>query len=170
VDHASSFVYVTFHSSEAAAELVCWKAEFEQFSARFNVQIWNIRADNGVYSAQLFRISCLWHQQHLTFCGVGAHWQNGIAECFIGTVTQQARTILLHAIATQCKNSKPKPHMNSSPGRFLPGPYQTFEFLAPQLMSCTRRYRMVHPMAGASQGHGLVCTSGSLIVTQVPFH
>ncbi len=30
VDHASSFVYVTFHSTKAAAELVCSKLEFEQ--------------------------------------------------------------------------------------------------------------------------------------------
>jgi hypothetical protein len=29
---------------------------------------------------------------------VGAHWQNSIAECFIGTITQWARTILLHAM------------------------------------------------------------------------
>jgi hypothetical protein len=99
VDHASSFVYVTFHPSKAATELVRSKAEFEQFAGRFNVTIRNIRADNGVYSAQLFKDACLRQQQNLTFCAVGAHWQNGIAERFIGTITQRARTILLHAMA-----------------------------------------------------------------------
>jgi hypothetical protein len=63
------------------------------------VKIQNIRADNGVYSAQLFKDACLRNQQNLTFCAVVAHWQNGIAEHFIGTITQRARTILLNAMA-----------------------------------------------------------------------
>jgi hypothetical protein len=95
----SSFVYFTFHSSKAATELVKSKIEFEQYASRFNVKIENIRADNGIYTAQLFRDSCMKNQQNLTFCAVGAHWQNGTAEQFIGTVTQRARTILLHAMA-----------------------------------------------------------------------
>jgi len=99
VDHATAFVYVTFHSTKAATELVKSKLEFETFADRFNVRIRNIRADNGVYAAQLFRDACLKKQQNLTFCAVGAHWQNGIAERFIGTITQRARTILLHAMS-----------------------------------------------------------------------
>jgi hypothetical protein len=99
VDHATSFVYVTFHASKAATELARSKSEFEHFASRFNIWIKNIRADNGVYSAQLFRDACTKNQQNLTFCAVGAHWQNGIAERFIGTITQRARTILLHAMA-----------------------------------------------------------------------
>jgi hypothetical protein len=35
----------------------------------------------------------------LTFCAMGAHRQNRIAEQFIGTITQCARTILLQAMA-----------------------------------------------------------------------
>jgi len=91
VDHMS-----TFHSSKAATELVHSKSEFEHYAAQFNVKIQNICADNGVHSAQLFKVQ---NQQNLTFCAVGAHWQNGIAECFIGTITQWARTILLNAMS-----------------------------------------------------------------------
>jgi hypothetical protein len=98
VDHMPTFVYITFHASKAATELVRSKTEFEQYAARFNIKISYIRADNGVYSAQLFRKACLKQQQNLTFCAVGAHWPNGIAEWFIGTITQCARTILLHAM------------------------------------------------------------------------
>jgi hypothetical protein len=98
IDHASSLVYVTFHQTKAVSELLSSKAEFEQWAARYNVSIKAIRADNGVYAAQAFKHSCMQKQQKLTFCVVGAHWQNGIAERFIGTITKRARTILLHAM------------------------------------------------------------------------
>jgi hypothetical protein len=99
IDHYSQFVYVTMHESKKAEELLRSKHEFEDFSARYGVSIKNIRADNGVYTAKIIHDSCLKKQQNLTFCAVGAHWQNGIAERFIGTVVQRARTVLLHAMS-----------------------------------------------------------------------
>jgi|NOAtaT_6_FD_contig_21_10742647_length_285_multi_3_in_0_out_0_1 hypothetical protein len=60
------------------------------------IKIKNIRANNGVYTAKLFQESCARSQQHLTFCAVGAHWQNRIAERFIGSITQQECTILFY--------------------------------------------------------------------------
>jgi hypothetical protein len=99
VDHATSFVYTTFHTSKAASELLASKKEFEMWAAQFNVKIQTIRADNGVYTAQSFKHACTQNQQLLTFCGVGAHWQDGIAERFIGSITERARSILLHAMA-----------------------------------------------------------------------
>jgi len=98
IDHMSSLVYVTFHPSKAVSELLRSKQEFKEWASRYNVSIKSIRADNGVYAAQAFKDSCMKHQQKLTFCAIGAHWQNGIAERFIGTVTERARTILLHAM------------------------------------------------------------------------
>ena len=35
--------------------------------------------------------------QTITFCGVGAHHQNGVAERHIRDITESARTMLLHA-------------------------------------------------------------------------
>ena len=35
--------------------------------------------------------------QTITFCGVGAHHQNGVAEQRIRDITKNARTSLLHA-------------------------------------------------------------------------
>ncbi len=99
IDHYSQFVYVTMHETKKAEELLRSKQEFEEFAQRYGVNIKNIRADNGVYTAKMIHESCQKKQQNLTFCAVGAHWQNGIAEQFIGTVVQRARTILLHAMA-----------------------------------------------------------------------
>jgi len=91
-------VYASFHETKASNELLSSKADFESFAARYNVKIKAIRADNGVYAAKCFRDSCLKQQQDLSFCAVCAHWQNGIAERFIGTITEKACTILLHAM------------------------------------------------------------------------
>ncbi len=99
IDHFSRFVYVTMHESKKAEELLRSKQEFEAFAAQHGMTISNIRADNGVYTAKLYQDDCAKKQQCLTFCAVGAHWQNGIAERFIGSIVQRARTILLHAMA-----------------------------------------------------------------------
>jgi len=99
IDHFSRFVFPTFHETKAASELVASKREFQNFAARYNIKIKKIRADNGVYAAGQFQVSCEEDGQDLTFCAVGGHWQNGVAERHIGVVTQTARTLLLHAIS-----------------------------------------------------------------------
>jgi len=98
IDHYSKFIFPTFHETKAAAELIASKQAFQDFAARYQIKIKKIRADNGVYSSDPFQVSCAEHQQDLSFCAVGGHWQNGVAECFIGVITQMARTILLHAV------------------------------------------------------------------------
>ena len=99
MDHFSRFVYVTIHETKEATESVKSKQEFQDYAARFGVKLKNIRADNGVYAAKLFQDFCAKNQHHLTFFAVGAHWQNGIAEHFIGTIQSMANTILLHGMA-----------------------------------------------------------------------
>ena len=99
IDNYYSFIYVTMHESKEAIELVKSKCEFESFAAKYNIPIQHIRADNGAYSAAAFKISCDARHQKLSFCAVGSHWQNGIAEGAIGVVQSHACTILLHAIA-----------------------------------------------------------------------
>jgi hypothetical protein len=41
--------------------------------------------------------SLLEENQGITYCGVNAHWQNGIAERRIRDLKEQSRTILIHA-------------------------------------------------------------------------
>ena len=87
------------HESKAAAELIKSKVEFEAFAGKFNVKIRSIRADNGVYSASIFRIACDAQHQKLSFCAVGLHQQNGKAERTIGVIQTTSRSLLIDAIA-----------------------------------------------------------------------
>ena len=54
-------------------------------------------ADNGRYAEKDFKEAVTFADQTITFCGVGAHHQNEIAETAIKKDTLQARTLLLHA-------------------------------------------------------------------------
>jgi len=51
-----------------------------------------------VFTTKLFRDACNSQHQQLTLCGVNAHHQNGITERFIRTITERARTMLIHAM------------------------------------------------------------------------
>lgn len=53
--------------------------------------------DNGVYKSNEFRNELRLRGQEIELCGVGAHHQNGIAERAIRTVSESARTMMLHA-------------------------------------------------------------------------
>ncbi len=75
------------------------KHEFQAFTARYNIKIKAIRADNGAYASQLFKASCDLDQQDLSFCAVSGHWQNRVAERHINMSMQTAHTILLYAMA-----------------------------------------------------------------------
>ena len=99
VDNYSKLIFVTMHQSKDARELLQSKRDFEVFCRQHGVTIKTLRADNGIYAANSFQTSCSTSGQSLTFCGVGSHWQNGLAERAIGMIQATARTILLHAMA-----------------------------------------------------------------------
>ena len=74
------------------------KKEFEHRCAVRGIKVKHYHADNGRFAEPAFVKECERCGQDLTFCGVGAHHQNGIAERKIKDVTLISRTILLHAM------------------------------------------------------------------------
>ena len=55
------------------------------------------RTDNGIFAANEFKNDCERLDQEITFSGVGAQHQNGIAERNIKTVAYWARANMLRA-------------------------------------------------------------------------
>jgi len=97
VDHMSDLVYVHLMRSTTQEETLAAKTAYERYGATHGVTIKRYHADNGRYAEQPFRDACAQANQELTFCGVGAHHQNGIAENHVKQLTLGARTLLLHA-------------------------------------------------------------------------
>jgi hypothetical protein len=61
------------------------------------VRIQHYHADNGRFADNGFMNAVKKQQQTIYFCGVNAHFQNGIAVKRIIDLQEQARTMILHA-------------------------------------------------------------------------
>ena len=96
-DHFSDFIFCHLQCSSGHEETLSAKWSFERFARDCSVTISSYRADNGRFAEQAFRDECDLQQQSISFCPVGAHHQNGIAEASIKHSTLGSRTILLHA-------------------------------------------------------------------------
>jgi GAG-pre-integrase domain len=97
VDHFSNLSYVHLQSTTNAIETLEAKLEFERFASTFGIRIQHYHADNGRFAETLWKEDVRKHKQRLTFCGVGAHHQNGRAEKRIRDIQDMARTSLIHA-------------------------------------------------------------------------
>jgi transposase InsO family protein len=97
VDHASDLSYVYHQTSRTSEETLKSKLAFEKFAASHGVNIKHYHADNGRFKDKIFSKSIQEKGQTISFCGVGAHHQNGIAEKRIGDLQRRATTLLLQA-------------------------------------------------------------------------
>jgi hypothetical protein len=73
------------------------KRAFERFAAEHGVKIARYHCDNERFADTAFVRSCEESRQKLTFCGVNAHFQNGIVERAIRNLSKSAQKQLLHA-------------------------------------------------------------------------
>ena len=97
VDLATGRVKVHHQTSLNAAETIGSKSKFEQEARQYGVKVQNYHCDNGTFTARDF-VNHVWNQeQGISFSGVGAKFQNGVAESAVRTSTYMARTMMLHA-------------------------------------------------------------------------
>ena len=98
IDYFTGYTYVALMRDLTAESTLAAKKEFEHRCAVRNITVEHYHADNGRFAEPAFVNECKRCNQKLTFCGVGAHHQNGIAERKIKDVTLIGRTILIHAM------------------------------------------------------------------------
>jgi hypothetical protein len=68
-------------------ETLMAKHAYEKFLASLGIDSKAYHADNGWFADKGFRDDCIANNQSSTFCGVGSHHQNGIAEIKIKDIT-----------------------------------------------------------------------------------
>ncbi len=97
VDHYSDVDYVHLQESTSAEDTIEAKRCFERFSLDRGVKVQHYHADNGIFASRSFREEVQKSGQTLSFCGVGAHHQNGVAERRIQDLSDSTRASLAHA-------------------------------------------------------------------------
>ena len=98
VDHGSDFDYVHLMRDLSLPETLLAEAAMEKTMAQAGRTVKHYHADNGRFADNGFVEAINSKDQKTTFCGVGAHHQNGIVENKNKLLTNGARTLLLHGI------------------------------------------------------------------------
>ena len=97
LDHYTRHIHVHLMRDQSQDSTLEAKAAYERHANTFDVAIKAYRADNGRFAEERFREEIKRCLQDITYCGVGAHHQNGAVERAIKDLTLITRTLLLHA-------------------------------------------------------------------------
>jgi hypothetical protein len=97
LDHYSRLKCVHLMTRLTSEETMEAKQAFEHFAKQHGVHILHYHCNNGRFADNAFKNGYSAKGQRLTFCGVNAHFQNGIAEKAIRDFQDSAQKQLLHA-------------------------------------------------------------------------
>lgn len=84
VDQATRFSFVYLQKTATADKTLDVKKAFKACAAHQGIQVQAYHADNDIFKANAWVKQCITDRQRLTFAGVNAHHQNGLAERYIG--------------------------------------------------------------------------------------
>ena len=96
-DHGTRYIQVEHQLGFSAVETIRAKQNYEQQAMDNGVIIQSYLTDSGAFKANSFVQHIREHTQRLQYCGTNAHHQNGVAERAIRTVSDMARSMILHA-------------------------------------------------------------------------
>jgi hypothetical protein len=96
VDHHTDYTYVHLMRNTTAETTLEAKNAYEHLLQTFGHKVLAYHADNGRFAEKVFVQDVKDKAQNITYCGVGSHHQNGIAERLIRTLGEDARTMLAH--------------------------------------------------------------------------
>ena len=97
VDHATRLGFPYLQKGTSSEETVAGKTAFEAYASTYGVKIQHYHCDNGRFADNLWREAVDEADQTMSYSGVGASFQNGIAEKRIRDLQDNGRTMLLHA-------------------------------------------------------------------------
>ena len=80
VDQPSRMGFVYLQKTCSAEDTIEAKRAFKQYAENHAVKVQAYHAVNGIFKAKKWVEECRQRKQDLTFAGVNAHDQNGIAE------------------------------------------------------------------------------------------
>ena len=97
IDHATSYMYTHLQRDQILIESIEAIAAYEIMAATFGIRVKKIHTDNRILAEKGFKSNVSDNNQTISYCGVVAHFQNGIAEADIKKLTEKANTMLIHA-------------------------------------------------------------------------
>ena len=98
VDAFSSYVHLVNQISLRIGETLVGKHKFDSFARQCGIKLKHFRVDNHPFNAKDFLEDLEDNEQTISYSGVGAHFQNGVAERAQQTVVQWARSMMLHQL------------------------------------------------------------------------
>ena len=99
VDQYSGYTFVYLQRRLTSEETVHAKHAFERSAEQRGVKILHYHVDNRRFADNAFINDCKTQGQGLSYCGVNAHFQKGVAERRIRDLQEQTRTSMLYAMS-----------------------------------------------------------------------
>ena len=92
----SSYVYVEHQIGYSSTKIIRAKENFEQLALEHGIIVEKYLSENGLFKVSTLVQHMRDHNQRVQYFGVNTHHKNSVTERIIRTVSEIARTMMLH--------------------------------------------------------------------------